>query len=101
MKILKEAFINKDTIKNVSFNKYNVTKKDLIGEIKNIPLEIIVLALEEQEKQQGKIDIRILQNKGILGAFTWSETEQGHKFWDEIDSGNYDKFYKKYSNHKK
>ena len=106
MKPLKEAFINKNTIKNISFSKFGVTKKDLIGTLEGFPLGVVVRMLEEQELQGNKPNVKVFQNNRSsdknMGGFNWNNTEAGYDFWEEIsDDGNYDKFYKKYSEYKK
>lgn len=100
MKTLKEAFINKNTIKNISFNKFDVTKKDLIGDIKDFPLGIVVRMLKETEKQGNEPDIKEFQRTKLAG-FDWCETEDGFDFWDQITDGYFDEFYKKYPEYKK
>ena len=58
--------------------------------------------LEEQEKQQGKIDLGVFHrmpcaNK-VAGGFDWDKTEQGWDFWFELIMGAPRKFPRYYYN---
>lgn len=68
--------------------KIKVTKKDLIGDLENFPIEIVKKMLQEQYKQVGKIDISIFQDSRFTdiqnGGFHWSDTIEGYAFWHTI-----------------
>ena len=78
---------------------YKVTEKDLIGEIKDFPIEIVQKMVDYHIKEEGRmneIDMYILQ---ILpdGAFNWRNTEEGLEFWDRvIHHHDFDLFFAKY-----
>lgn len=65
-----------------------ITKKDLIGELENFPIEIVKKMLQEQYKQVGKMDISIFQDSRFTdkprGGFHWSDTIEGYAFWNTI-----------------
>ena len=65
-----------------------VTKKDLIGDLENFPIEIVKKMLQEQYKQVGKMDISIFQDSRSTdkprGGFNWSDTIEGYAFWNTI-----------------
>ena len=76
-----------------------VLKKDLKGEIKNFPIEVVEKMLENQLKHTGKEDINIfIKNKfAEYNGFHWSTSEEGYDFWDNIiTKGNFDLFFSKY-----
>lgn len=54
-------------------------------ELKRIPFNIILLMLEEQYKQTGKVDIlkfqRFLACSASQGGFDWDKSLQGYKWW--------------------
>ena len=104
MKDLKEALINKNTIKHIKSNQHNeymITKDDLIDDISGFPIGVVVRMLEEQEKQGNKPDVKVFQRSRI-GGFSWRDTEDGLRFWSSIITDReFDTFYKKYPNYKK
>ena len=59
MKPLKEALISKNKRDWASTDiKYNITKKDMIDDLKGFPVGVVIRMLEEQEKQGNKPDKR-------------------------------------------
>lgn len=98
MKQLKEGLINKKNITDIDTfdNKFGVSENDLIGEIKDLPLEILVYALEEMEYQTGKADLTMLQKHGILNSINWTESRDGRWLWSKIYHGNYDEFFREH-----
>ena len=110
MKTLKEALITKKNISRVdtiSNNKYGITKKDMIGRLKGFPVGIVVRMLEESEKQGNKADVILFQKHGRHhtdknnGGFTWSETEDGHSFWNTLwGTRDFYPFYQKHPEYK-
>lgn len=106
MKPLKEAFINKNTIKNVSFNKFGLTKKDLVGDLKGFPIGLVVRMLEETELQGNSPNVKVFQEyinaDDIGGGFDWDKTKAGYYFWETVLFDlNFDEFYNKYPEYKK
>lgn len=65
--------------------------------ITNLPIEIQKVVFERQEEQgnAGKFKENLSAGK-IVGNFNWIETPERHSFWNKIDGGNFDDFYKKY-----
>lgn len=68
---------------------FEVFKRDLIyGEIKGFPLEIVTAMLHQQKRQTGKTNLMaFIKRKSCSaegGGFDWSETRQGHDYWDSV-----------------
>jgi len=68
---------------------------------KDLPIEIQQRMLDEQERQGNKRDAKVFEedtSAGIgEGGFTWSESGEGHDFWNKILTyGNFVTFYEKY-----
>lgn len=65
-----------------------VTKKDLIGDLENFPIEVVEKMLQRQYEQVGKIDISVFQEYKRSdiqkGGFHWADTIEGHGFWYSI-----------------
>ena len=101
------GLLNKKNIKNIEFdkNKFGITEKDLIGELKGFTLGIVVRMLEEQEKQGNIPDVKVFQedidaNTG-WGGFNWSNTKDEYDFWYNVINKKFYIFYKKYPEYKK
>lgn len=80
---------------------YIVTTRDLIGEIKDFPIEVVEKMIEKQVKQGNKADVEVFQkyaDAGVKnGGFCWYTTDDGFEFWDNvITEGDFDLFFKKY-----
>ena len=78
-----------------------ITKKDLIGQIANFPLEVVERMVYEQVNQFIKPDPAVFAKSKTAsagqGGFTWSETKDGHRFWfDVIRLNDFDSFFKRY-----
>lgn len=58
----------------------------------DLPKEIQEIALQRHKEQRDRIDF----TGGLAGVFTWDDTKEGYDFWNKIDGGNFDDFYKKY-----
>jgi hypothetical protein len=73
-----------------------------IGDLKNIPLEIIAKMLERQEEQGFGRNLEILQeNRNSSVGFRWQNTVEGYDFWSNILShGEYYLFFQKYPKNK-
>lgn len=69
-----------------------VTTKDLIGDLKNFPIEVVEKMLVEQFKQLGKTDIAVFQynRNDSKKGFRWEDTIEGREFWSEVI--HYEKF---------
>ena len=78
-----------------------VTTKDLIGDLKDFPIEVVEKMLQNQYKQVNKKDISIFQEYRCHdiqnGGFRWEDTIEGHQFWRHVISDkNFDVFFEKY-----
>lgn len=85
---------------------YKVTEKDLIGDIKDFPIEVVQKMVDEQVNQGNPADVSVFQDDKrqgrSSGGFYWEETTEGHGFWDEVISlKNFDLFFDKYSRDRK
>ena len=78
---------------------YKVTEKDLIGDIKDFPIEVVQKMLERQVEQGHTEDIKAFQefSCSTFDGFDWSTSEEGFTFWNKVISQkNFDLFFKKY-----
>lgn len=78
-----------------------ITAVDLIGKIKNFPIEVVEKMVEEQVRQGNKADVTIFQKEVTAdtrdGGFVWRITKDGHAFWDEIiHCHKFDVFFARY-----
>lgn len=80
---------------------FKVKQSDLIGDIKDFPIEVVEKMIEEQVKQGNCPNVGVFQKHisadTVDGGFNWYNTEDGDDFWIEIiDGGNFELFFKKY-----
>ena len=76
--------------------KYKVKKEDLIGEIKDFPIEVVQRMVDCQVEQGFKADVTKFQICKKSG-FIWYSSEEGQEFWDSVIVGmNFDLFFRKY-----
>lgn len=80
-----------------------VEQSDLIGEIKDFPIEIVQAMVDEQVRQGNKANVINFQlrpdNDVIKGGFRWSNSVEDFTFWDEvIHHKNFNLFFQKYPN---
>ena len=80
---------------------FKVEKSDLVGGIKDFPIEVVEKMIEEQIKQGFRPDVEVFQKFPDAGlnkkGFIWSKTENGYFFWKEvIEEGNFDFFFRIY-----
>lgn len=75
-----------------------VTTKDLIGDLKNFPIEVVEKMLENQYKQRGERNITLFQDNRRSGkGFVWENTIEGHDFWRRVIScKEFDIFFERY-----
>ena len=75
---------------------YKVTEKDLIGDIKDFPIEVVQKMVDEQVNQGNPADVSVFQ-KQKYGGFDWFKTTDGEDFWGRvIVDKNFDLFFDKY-----
>jgi hypothetical protein len=76
-----------------------VEEKDLIGAIKDYPLNIAQDMVDEQVKQGNKADIAVFCKDPRLSmrgrGFDWDKSKKGLEYWTEIiDNNNFEALYK-------
>lgn len=75
---------------------YKVTKEDLIGDIKDFPIEVVQRMVDIQIEQNLNNCIVLLQFCAY-GGFAFGITKEGWEFWnDVILNKNFDSFFEKY-----
>ena len=105
--ILEYLFSKKSDLDKINkSNRFGITKKDLIGDLKYFPLGVVIRMLEEQEMQGYKPDVTVFQRHNDAGedlrGFIWYDTETGITFWKQvIRESNFDLFFKKYPEYEK
>ena len=83
-----------------------VRKKDLIGDIKDFPIEIVQAMVDEQVMQGSKADVEVFQEcayaRCVRGGFDWSDSVMGEDFWDDVlYRKRFDTFFQKYQKNEK
>ena len=78
-----------------------ITKADLIGNIRNFPIEVVMKMMDEQVHQGNRADVSVFQKNRMADrnnrGFNWDETTDGSWFWHKIVSnGEFDLFFEKY-----
>jgi len=76
---------------------YKVKEEDLIGEIADLPIEVVQAMVNEQEQQGNKADVTAFQKCKLAnkcnGGFNWEDSD----FWySVIHDKDFDLFFKKY-----
>lgn len=80
---------------------FKVEQSDLVGDIKDFPIEVVEKMIEEQVKQGNCPNVEVFQNYVSADddddGFSWCNTDDGNDFWLKvIDEGNFDLFFEKY-----
>ena len=80
---------------------FKVEQSDLVGNIKDFPIEVVEKMIEEQVKQGNRPNVNVFQDyvtaDAVDGGFSWCNTDDGNDFWLEvIDECNFDLFFEKY-----
>lgn len=80
---------------------FKVDKADLVGDIKDLPIEVVEKMIEEQVKQGNCPNVEVFQKYNRAdrkrGGFNWSNTDDGMDFWSNvINDCDFDLFFKKY-----
>lgn len=81
---------------------FKVEKCDLVGGIKNFPIEVVDKMIEEQVKQGNQPNVEVFQKFPAAGigenGFDWSEAKDGYDFWEEvIGELNFELFFEIYN----
>ena len=98
--------INKRNIKNADVSwpiPFRLKESELIGEIEDLPIEIVTLALVETILQRPYLEkpLEELSISGVKGAFTWDNAKDNDDdFWWMIDKRDLDDFYERYTPNK-
>ena len=87
---------------------YKVKQRDLIGEVKDFPIEVVQKIAERQREQfvarnykPSSRDIKFIQ-WCIDGDFDWRNSEEGNTFWSKvIHNKDFDLFFNRYPKTKK
>ena len=84
---------------------YIVEKKDLKGEIKDFPIEVVQKMVDCQVLQGNKANVSVFQHDAYAeqfeGGFDWDKTSEGHTFWEKIiDNREFYPFFEQFSNDK-
>ena len=70
---------------------YKVKQEDLVGQISNLPIEVVQKMVEKQVEQGNKPDVTIFQKAccepRCNGGFTWESTIEGGGFWSRRNAG--------------
>ena len=73
-------------------SKYIVEKKDLKGEIKDFPIEVVQKMVDYQVLQGNNANVSVFQHDATAehweGGFDWEETREGHSFWERVIGDN-------------
>ena len=80
---------------------FKVEKSDLVGGIKDFPIEVVEKMIEEQVRQGCQPDVEAFQqypSAGVSdGGFNWGDSIDGNDFWEEvIGEDNFELFFEKY-----
>lgn len=80
---------------------YKVKESDLIGEIKDFPIEVVQKMVDYQVEQGNEADVEAFQQSRDRGrldkGFKWKKTPEGYDFWVKvIERKNFDLFFEKY-----
>lgn len=80
---------------------FEVTKRHLVGEIADFPMEVVERMVYEQINQSQKPNPTVFAIKNSAapseGGFSWVATEDGYAFWEKvIRKKNWDLFFSKY-----
>ena len=67
---------------------FKVEQSDLVGDIKDFPIEVVEKMIEEQVKQGNCPNVEVFQkyNKADRkrGGFSWGNTDDGMDFWSTV-----------------
>jgi len=76
--------------------EYKVEQEDLVGEIKDFPIEV-VQKMVERCLEENEVNIITKLQISRLDGFTWRNSIEGYDFWDEVICWkNFNLFFEKY-----
>ena len=78
-----------------------VEQSDLVGDIKEFPIEVVQEMVNEQVRQGNKADVEVFQERLYSGCvrcgFDWTDSVIGEDFWhDVLFNKRFDAFFQKY-----
>lgn len=81
--------------------EYKVKEEDLIGEIKDFPIEVVQKMVDCQVEQGNKADVTVFQKCRCEtkedNGFDWNETVDGFPLWSNVaDYKDFNMFFEKY-----
>ena len=82
-----------------------VEQSDLVGALKDFPIEVVQEMVNEQVRQGNNADIEVFQKRVyancVIGGFDWSNSVMGEDFWDDVLSHKrFDAFFQKHPKNK-
>ena len=83
-----------------------VEQSDLVGAIKEFPIEVVQEMVNEQVMQGNKANVEVFQERvhvgRICGGFDWERSLIGLKFWmNVLLNEKFDTFFQKYQKNEK
>lgn len=80
---------------------FKVEQSDLVGKIKDFPIEVVEKMIEEQVRQGNCPNVEVFQKDATFdvedGGFDWNKTDDDMDFWEEvITERNFELFFEKY-----
>lgn len=84
---------NKDSnssneLKYISQKYYIVEEDDLIDDLKDMPISVVQLMIDEQIRQGNKANITVFQKDKLAkenkGGFDWDKSIEGYCFWEHM-----------------
>jgi len=98
--------IDKRNIKNAEIswpNPFHLKESEIMGDIEDLPMEIVTLALVETLLQRPYLEKPLveLSGNGLAGSFCWDESKDNDDdFWWRINKRDLDTFYERYTPNK-
>lgn len=106
-KILSDCYVRDSKGRFMRYRKeYKVTEKDLIGQLKGFPIEVVQKMVDYQVEQGNEADVTVFQ-KDITsthgeGGVSWGATQETFDFFhDIVKSKNFNLFFNKYPKNNK
>ena len=105
--ILSDCYVRDSKGRFMKYRKeYKVTEKDLIGQLKGFPIEVVQKMVDYQVEQGNEADVTVFQ-KDITsthgeGGVSWGATQETFDFFhDIVKSKNFNLFFNKYPKNNK
>ena len=105
--ILSDCYVRDSKGRFMKYRKeYKVSEKDLIGQLKGFPIEVVQKMVDYQVEQGNEADVTVFQ-KDITsthgeGGVSWGATQETFDFFhDIVKSKNFNLFFNKYPKNNK